>query len=71
MKNHAYYLFDNRINAKYLDQNKIKINEKPYKNIQIYCSGYVTIKGLIYVKINSVNALYRIASKINGYIEKK
>ena len=36
------------------------IHEKSYKNILIYCIGYVTIKDLKYVKINSVNPLYLI-----------
>ena len=31
--------------------------------------GYVTIKDLKYVKINSVNPLYLIISKVNGYFE--
>ena len=32
--------------------------------------GYVTAKDLVYVKINSVNPLYIIIDKINGYIGK-
>ena len=34
-----------------------------------YYIGYVTIKDLEYVKINSVNTLYLIFSKVNGYFE--
>ena len=49
--------------------NNIKIDEKSYKNILIYCSGYVTIKDLKYIKINSVNLLYLIFSKKNAYFE--
>ena len=55
------------IDIKNLDSNKIKINEKSYKNILIYYIGCMTIKGLSYVKINSVNSLYLIKDKINGY----
>ena len=51
------------INIKNLDPNKIKINKKSYKNILIYCIGYLK------VKINSVNPLYLIIDKIKGYIE--
>ena len=51
------------------DPNNIKIDEKSYKNILIYYIGYVTIKYLKYVKINSGNPLCLIFSKINGYIE--
>ena len=39
------------------------------KNILIYYIGYVTMKNLKYVKINSVNPLYVIFSKVNGYFE--
>ena len=35
----------------------------------IYYIGYVTVKDLKYVKINSVNPLYLIFSKVNGYFE--
>ena len=52
-----------------LDPNKIKIDEKLYKNILIYDTGYMTIKDLSYVEINSVNPLYLIINKINEYIE--
>ena len=40
----TYYFFDDIINIKHLDPNKIKIDEKSYKNILIYYIGYVTIK---------------------------
>ena len=36
IKNRSYYFFDDMINIKTLDPNKIKIDEKPYKNILIY-----------------------------------
>ena len=65
IKNHTYYFFDNTINSKNFDPNKIKVD----KNILIYYIGYVTIKDSKYVKINSVNPLYLIFSKVNGYFE--
>ena len=67
IKNRTYYFFDDA-NMKNLDPNKIKIEEKSHKNILIYYIGYVTIKDLCYVKINSVNPLYLLIDKINGYI---
>ena len=70
IKNRTYYIFDDMINIKKLDPNKIKIDEKSYKNILICYIGYVTAKDLVYVKINSVNPLYIIIYKINGYIGK-
>ena len=45
------------------------MDEKSYINIFIYYIGYVTIKDSKYVKINSVNPLYLIFSKVNGYFE--
>ena len=38
-----YYFFDDIINVKNFDPNKIKMNEKSYKYV-IYCIEYVTIK---------------------------
>ena len=49
--------------------NIIRIDEKSYKNILIYYIGYVTVKVLRYVKINSVTPWYLIINKINGHIE--
>ena len=53
-KNHTYYFFNDIIN---FDPNNIKIDEKSFKNILIYYIGYVTIKDLKYVIINSANPL--------------
>ena len=39
------------------------------KNILIYYIGYVMIKDSKYIKISSVNLLYFIFSKVNGYFE--
>ena len=69
IKNQTYYFLDDTINIKNFDPNNIKIDEKSYKNILIYYIGYVTIKDSKYVKINSVNPLYLIFSKVNGYFE--
>ena len=63
-----YYFFDDIINVKNFDPNKIKMDEKSYKNF-IYCIGYVTIKDSKYVKNNSVNPLYLIIKKVSGYFE--
>ena len=68
IKNPTYYFFDDIINIKNFDPNKIKIDEKSYKNILIYYIGYMTIKDSKYVKTNSVNSLYLIINKLNGYL---
>ena len=45
-------------------------NKKSYINIITYYIGYITIKNLSYVKINSVNPLYFIINKVDRFIEK-
>ena len=55
------------INIKNIDSSKLKIDEKSYKNILIYYMGYVTVKNLSYVTINSAIPLYLTINKISGY----
>ena len=61
IKNCTCYFFN--------DPNNIKIGEKSYKNILIYYVGHVMIKELKNLKINSVNHVYLITSKVDGYFE--
>ena len=72
IKNYTYYFIDDFINIKHFDPNNVKIEEKlyKYKNILIYYIEYVTIKDSKYLKINSVNPLYLIINKVNGYLIK-
>ena len=69
IKNSRYYFFNDIINIENFDPNNIKIDEKSYKNILTYYNGYVTIKYSKYVKINGVNPLYLIFTKVSGYFE--
>ena len=62
--------FDYIINIKSLGLNKIKKDEWVIQNTFIYYIGYVNVKNLSYIKVNSVSPLYLIINKINGYIEK-
>ena len=64
IKNHKYYFFNDIINIKNFVPNNIKIHEKSYKNILVYYIGYVRIKDSKFVKINDVNLLYLIFSKV-------
>ena len=45
------------ISMKDLDPNKIKIDQKSYKNVLIYYIGYATVKNIDQVKGNSANPL--------------
>ena len=68
IKNRTQQFFDDIINIKNFDPNNIKVDGKSYENILIYYIEYLTIKkGL---KIYSVNPLYLIFSKVNGYLKK-
>ena len=72
IKNSIYYFFNDFIDIKNFDRNNFKIDEKSYKNILIYYIGYVTIKNSKKNKIQkiySVNPLYLIFNKVNGYLE--
>ena len=69
IKNRTYYFYDDMINIKDFDSNLLKIDNKSYRNISIYCIGYIT-KTDRYV-INSVNPFYLIVHEIDGFIEDK
>ena len=69
IKNRTYYFLDGIINTKNFNPNYIKKMKRATKNILIYYIGYVTIRDSKCVKINSVNSLYLIFSKVNGYFQ--
>ena len=71
IKNRIYYFFDDMINIKDFDPNLLKTDKKLYKNIDIYYTGYITVKDSDYVKIKSVNPLYLIISEVDGYMKEK
>ena len=59
------------IRIKDLNPHLLKIDEKSNKNIDIFYIGYITIKHVDYVNIHSVDPLYFITDKADGYIEGK
>ena len=70
IKNHTYYFYNDMINVKNFDSNLPKIDKRSYKNNDIYYTGYDTIKNIgDYESIRSVNPLYIIIGKADGYIE--
>ena len=56
----TYYFFDDMINVKNFDPNRVKIDKKSYESTIIDYVGYITTKNLRYVKINNVNPLHLI-----------
>ena len=69
IKKRTYYYFHDMINIKNFDSDLLKIDKKSYKNIDIYYTGYITIKVTDYINIQSVNCLYPLFDKVDGYIK--
>ena len=70
IKNRTYHFFNDMINLGDFDSNLLKIGKKSYKNIGICNTGYITIKKIDdHESINSVNPLYLIIGKVDGYID--
>ena len=69
IKNRLYYFYNDLINIKDFDPKLLKLDKKSYKNIDIYYIGYITKKGEY--EINSVNPLYFLVHRIDGFIEEK
>ena len=68
IKNCAYY-FSGDMEC---DSNLLKIGKKLYKYTNMYYIGYIAIKKIDdYENIYTVNPLYLIIGKIDGFIEKK
>ena len=68
-KNRTYYIFDDLINIKDFDPSLLKIDNKSYKNINTYYTGYITMNDSKYVNIHSVNPLCLIIGQADGSIE--
>ena len=69
IKNSAYYFYNDLINIKDFDPKLLKLDKKSYKNTDIYYIGHITKKDEY--KINSVNPLYLLVHRIDGFIEEK
>ena len=72
IKNRAYYYFNDIIDIKDFHSNLLKIDKKQYKDIDIYYTGYITIKNIGDCEnIHSVNPLYLMIHSATGYFEEK
>ena len=69
IKNRTYYFYDDLININEFDPNLLKLDKNSFKNIGIYYIGYIKKKDEY--KINSVNPLYLLVHKIDGFIKEK
>ena len=72
IKNQRYYFFNDMINIKDFHSNLLKIDKKPYKDLDIYYIGYIMIKKIGDCEnIHSVTPLYLIIHSATGYIKEK
>ena len=51
IKNRTYYFYNDKINIEEFNSNLLKIDNKSYKDIDIYYTGYITIKKVSDLKI--------------------
>ena len=54
IKNRTYYIYNDIINTEEFNSSLLKIGKKSYKDIDIYYTGYITIKKLMIMKIFTV-----------------
>ena len=72
IRNQTYYFYNDMINLKNVDSNLLKTNKKHDKGINIYYTGYISIKKIDDCEnIYSVNPFYLIVNHSSGYIEEK
>ena len=72
IRNRTYYFYNNMINIKNFNSGFLKLDKKSYKNVDIYYIRYTKIKNIVdYESIHSVDPLYLIIDKVDGYIEEK
>ena len=72
IKNRTYYFLDDIIDIRNFHSNLWKIDKKPYKDVDIYYIGYITIKKFGDCEnIHSVNPLYLTIYSATGYFKEK
>ena len=72
IKNRMYYFYNNQISVIDFDARLLKVDKNNYKEIDIYYTGYVTVKTIANCNnINSVNPLYLMINEMIGHFEEK
>ena len=72
IKNRTYYFYNDIINIKTFDPILLKIDKKSYKDIDIYNTGYITIKKIDDCEnIYSVNPLYLLVNHCKRIYSRK
>ena len=72
IKNQTYYFFDDMIDIRNFQSNLLKMDKKPYKDIDICYISYIIMKKFNDCEhIYSVNTLYLIINSATGYFKGK
>ena len=70
IKNQTYYFIDDITDIRNSHSNLLKIDKKPYKDVDIYYIGYIKIKKFGDCKnIHCVNPLYLIFYSATGHFK--
>ena len=69
IKNRIYYFYNDLINLENFNPSLLKLDKKSSMDINIYYIGYVTKRPEY--NINSVNPLYLLIKKLDGFIDEK
>ena len=69
IKNRTYYFYNDLINIKDFDVKNLRLDKKTSMGLDIYYIGYVDKKSQW--NVNSVNPLYLMINRIDGFIEEK
>ena len=68
----AYHCFDDMVDIENFHPNLLKIDKKLHRDIDIYYTGYITIKKFSeYENIHSMNKLCLIIHSTSGYYKEK
>ena len=72
IKNQSYFFFGDIIDIRNFHSNLLKIDKKSHKDIDIYYTGYITIKKFSDCEnIHSANPLYLIIHSATGQFKEK
>ena len=69
IKNRTYYFFNDLINLEKFNPSLLKLDKKSSMDINVYYIRYVTKKPEY--NIDSVNPLYLLIKKLDGFIDEK
>ena len=69
IKNRTYHFYEDMIKIKTFGSSLLKLDKNSYKNIAIYCIGYITKHDKDV--INSVSPIYLVVHEVDDFIEEK